>query len=88
MSLLATWHGGYDEGTSDLSGCGMAKYYIFTQNQQQQLKVRLHYRAKLMLDEFARRVFDKFAPSKAAISAFLLEELAFFGTLHDCVNAP
>jgi hypothetical protein len=73
----------------------MAKYYIFTQNQQQQLKVRLHYRAKLMLDEFARRVFDKFAPSKAAISAFLLEELARransalkLGPLHYCVNAP
>jgi hypothetical protein len=38
-----------------------------------------------MLDEFARRVFDKFAPSKAAISAFLLDE---FGTLLDSVNAP
>jgi hypothetical protein len=34
------------------------------------LKVRLEYRAKSMLDEFARHVFDKFA------SAFLLEEFA------------
>jgi hypothetical protein len=39
----------------------------------QSLKVRLHYPAKSMLDEFARRVFDKFAPSKAAISAYLLD---------------
>jgi hypothetical protein len=29
-----------------------------------------------MLDEFAWRVFDKFEPSKAAISAFLLDEFA------------
>jgi hypothetical protein len=48
-----------------------------------------------MLDEFARRVFDKFAPSKAAISAFLLDEFALransslkLGTLLDSVNAP
>jgi hypothetical protein len=59
------------------------------------LKVRLHYRAKSMLDLFARRVFDKFAPSKAAISAFLLAEFARransspkLGTLLDSVNAP
>jgi hypothetical protein len=48
-----------------------------------------------MLDEFARRVFDKFAPSKTAISAFLLDEFARgansslkLGTLLDSVNAP
>jgi hypothetical protein len=29
-----------------------------------------------MHDKFARRVLDKFAPSKAAISAFLLDEFA------------
>jgi hypothetical protein len=29
-----------------------------------------------MLDEFARRVFDKFEPSKATLSVFLLEEFA------------
>jgi hypothetical protein len=29
-----------------------------------------------MLDELARRVFDKFAPSKVVISAFLLDEFA------------
>jgi hypothetical protein len=40
------------------------------------LKVRLHRRAKSMLDELARRVFDKFALSKAAKSAFLLDEFA------------
>jgi hypothetical protein len=40
------------------------------------LKVRLHYRAKSMLDEFARRVFEKFVPSKAEISGFLLDEFA------------
>jgi hypothetical protein len=37
------------------------------------VKVRLHYRAKSMLDKFARRVFDKFAPSKAAITAILFD---------------
>jgi hypothetical protein len=59
------------------------------------LKVRLNYRAKSMLDEFARRVFDKFAPGKAAISVFLLDEFARransslkLGTLLDSVNAP
>jgi hypothetical protein len=59
------------------------------------LKVRLHYRAKSMLDESARRVFDKFASSKGAKSAFLLDEFARrsnslikFGTLLDSVNAP
>jgi hypothetical protein len=48
-----------------------------------------------MLDEFARRVFDKFALIKAAISAFLLDEFARransslkIGTLLDSVNAP
>jgi hypothetical protein len=48
-----------------------------------------------MLDEFARRIFDKFAPSKAAISAFLLDEFARransslkLGSLLDSVNAP
>jgi hypothetical protein len=48
-----------------------------------------------MLDESARRVFDKFAPCKAAISAFLLDEFARqanlllkLGTLLDSVNAP
>jgi hypothetical protein len=40
------------------------------------LNGRLHYRAKSMLDEFARRVFAKFASSKEAISAFLLDEFA------------
>jgi hypothetical protein len=51
------------------------------------LKVRLHYRSKSMLDEFARRVFDKFVLSKAAISAFLLDEFSNsslqLGTLFD-----
>jgi hypothetical protein len=58
------------------------------------IKVRLLYRAKSMLDELARRVFDKFTPSKAAISAFLLDEFARpansslkLGTLLDSVNA-
>jgi hypothetical protein len=45
-----------------------------------------------MLDEFARHVFDKFAPpSKAAISAFLLDEFAKtlkLCTLLDSINAP
>jgi CRP-like cAMP-binding protein len=48
-----------------------------------------------MLDEFARRLFDKFAPSKAAISAFLLDKFARransllkLGTLLNSVNAP
>jgi hypothetical protein len=48
-----------------------------------------------MLDEFAWGVFDKFASSKAAISAFLLVEFARransslkLGTLLDSVNAP
>jgi ribosome-associated toxin RatA of RatAB toxin-antitoxin module len=40
------------------------------------LKVLLHYRAKSMLGEFARHVFDKFVRSKAAISAFLLDKFA------------
>jgi hypothetical protein len=43
-----------------------------------ELKVRLHYRAKWrvlsMLDEFARRLFDKIASSKASKSALLLGE--------------
>jgi hypothetical protein len=59
------------------------------------LKVRLPYRANSMLDEFARRVFDKFAPSKVAISAFLLDKFGRransslkLGTLLDSVNAP
>jgi hypothetical protein len=34
-----------------------------------------------MLDEFARRVFDKFAPSKAAILTFLLDSSFKLGTL-------
>jgi hypothetical protein len=34
------------------------------------------WRVKSMLDEFARRVFDKFASSKASKSAFLLDEFA------------
>jgi hypothetical protein len=61
----------------------------------EKLKVRLHYRAESMLDEFARRVFDKFAPSRTAISAFLLDKFARradsslkLGTLLDSVNAP
>jgi hypothetical protein len=48
-----------------------------------------------MLDEFARRVFEKFVPSKAEISGFLLDEFARrtnfslkLGTLLDRVNAP
>jgi hypothetical protein len=48
-----------------------------------------------MLNEFAPRVFDKFAPSKTAISAFLLDEFARranssleLGTLLDSVNPP
>jgi hypothetical protein len=48
-----------------------------------------------LLDELARRVFDKFASSKAAKSAFLLDEFARrgnssikLGTLLDSVNAP
>jgi hypothetical protein len=48
-----------------------------------------------MLDEFARRVFDKFARNKAVISATLLDEFARransslkLGTLLDSVHAP
>jgi hypothetical protein len=48
-----------------------------------------------MLDEFARRVFDKFAPSKRTISALLLDKFARransllkLGTLLDSVNSP
>jgi hypothetical protein len=48
-----------------------------------------------MLDEFARRLFDKFAPSKAAISAILLDEFARransslkLDPFLDSVNAP
>jgi hypothetical protein len=59
------------------------------------LRVRLHYRAKSMINELARRVFDKFTPSKAAISAFLLDDFARqensslkLGTLLESVNAP
>jgi hypothetical protein len=44
------------------------------------LKVRLHYRAKSSLDEFARRVFDEFA--RRAKSSLKL------GTLLDSINAP
>jgi hypothetical protein len=50
--------------------------YVLSGFNLSQLKVRLHNRAKSMLDEFALRVFDKLAPSKAAISAFLLVEFA------------
>jgi hypothetical protein len=57
--------------------------------------VHLHYRAKSMLDEFARRVFNKFAWIKVAISAFLLDEFARYanslpklGTLLESVSAP
>jgi hypothetical protein len=48
-----------------------------------------------MLDESAQRVFDKFAPSKAAISSFCSRTFARranlsleLGTLLDSVNAP
>jgi hypothetical protein len=48
-----------------------------------------------MLDEFARRVFDKFAPSKVSISTFLLDGFARranlplkLGTLLDSLSAP
>jgi hypothetical protein len=37
-----------------------------------------------MLNKLVRRVFEKFAPSKAAISVILLK----LGTLLDSVNAP
>jgi hypothetical protein len=48
-----------------------------------------------MLDEFAQRVFDKSASSKASKSTFLLDKFARrgdsslkLGTLLDSVNAP
>jgi hypothetical protein len=48
-----------------------------------------------MLDEFARRVFEKFGSSKASKSALLLDKFARrgnsslkLGTLLDSVNAP
>jgi hypothetical protein len=54
----------------------------------QQVKVRLHYRAKSMLDEFARRVFDKLTCTEESGNIGLFARQVCSTTLLDSVNAP